>query len=57
MQSTTVRTLSQRSSIVKTLFLVLAAITLFVTTAVPPSFADGNPWPICTEQGCKKPMQ
>ena len=41
----------------KTLFLVLAAITLFVTTAVPPSFADGNPWPICTEQGCKKPMQ
>lgn len=39
----------------KKLFLVLAAVAVFLTTAAVPSLADGSPAPTCTEQGCKKP--
>jgi hypothetical protein len=56
MQGTTVRILSQRSSIVKRLFLILAAVAVFLTTTPVPSLADGNPAPICNAQGCKKPL-
>jgi hypothetical protein len=35
----------------KKLLLVLAALVLFATTTVP-SFADGNPWPLCTNKTC-----
>lgn len=40
----------------KRLLLALSAIALFVTTAALPSFADGNPMPICTKTGCQKPL-
>ncbi len=40
----------------KTLMLALAAVTLFVTTTALPSLADGNPMPICTKNGCTKPV-
>lgn len=39
----------------KRFLLALAAITLFLTTAVPPSLAYGNPEPTCTPSGCTKP--
>lgn len=57
MQGITVRNLSQRSHIVKKLFLILATVTVFLTTAAIPSRADGDPAPICNAQGCKKPFQ
>jgi len=41
---------------VKTLMLALAAVTLFVTTTALPSLADGNPMPVCTKNGCTKPV-
>jgi hypothetical protein len=57
MQGTTMRSLSQRSHIVKKLFLILATVAVLLTTAAVPSRADGNPAPICNDQGCKKPLQ
>ena len=39
----------------KRFLLVLAAMAVFVTSAALPSLADGNPWPICDANGCKKP--
>jgi hypothetical protein len=35
----------------KKLLLVLAAVVL-LTTATVPSFADGNPLPVCTTKAC-----
>ncbi len=40
----------------KRFLLILAAMAVFVSTAAIPSFADGNPWPICDTSGCKKPL-
>jgi len=34
---------------------VAIAVFLLITSTVP-SFADGNPWPICTSSGCKSPL-
>jgi hypothetical protein len=38
----------------KKMMLLLAAFVLLTTTAVP-SFADGNPMPVCTKNGCQMP--
>ncbi len=38
----------------KKLLLVFAALVLLTTAAVP-SFADGNPMPICNKNGCQVP--
>ncbi len=39
----------------KRLLLVLAAMSVFVTSAALPGMADGNPLPICDANGCHKP--
>lgn len=39
----------------KRLLLVLAAV-LLLTTATVPSFADGNPMPVCNSKGCTIPL-
>lgn len=38
----------------KKLLLALAAV-LLLTTATVPSFADGNPMPLCTKTVCQVP--
>ena len=38
----------------KKLMLALAAAVL-LTTATVPTFADGNPMPVCTKTGCQMP--
>lgn len=36
--------------------LILAlAVAMLLTTAAIPSFADGNPIPVCTKNGCQMP--
>jgi len=36
---------------------VVAIATLLLITYTVPSFADGNPWPVCTPAGCVPPSQ
>jgi hypothetical protein len=41
----------------KKVFRVLAIATFLLITSTVPSFADGNPWPICTPAGvCSVPQ-
>lgn len=39
----------------KILRVLAVAVFLLLTTTVP-SFADGNPWPICDANGCHSPL-
>jgi hypothetical protein len=54
--SNTVRPFLPRSNIVKKIIRVLAVVVFLLSVSTAPSFADGNPLPICNASGCHSPL-
>jgi hypothetical protein len=57
MHSSTVQSILPRSNLMKKVLRVLAIATFLLIASTVPSFADGNPLPICTGGVCTGPSQ